>query len=358
MPQPLERNINETRDRLVTWFATVIPDARDFAITGLGGPSDTGFSSDTLMFDLAYLRDGERHTEALVARIAPAGAFPIFPSYDVAKQFHIMAAMAPHGVPVPCMRWLEEDASLLGSPFYVMDRIDGQVPTDQPPYHQGGWVFELSPTKRSELWWSGLEAMARIHTLDASDDAFSFLPGPAAGLAPIEYELQYWDDYLDWGTPREKLPMLDRSLEWMRANAPKDEPVGICWGDSRLANQIFDGCQCVAVIDWEMVFIGNPVADLGWWTTLDRCFSEGIGLARAPGIPDVRETVNRWEECVGRKAEHFAYYELYAAFRFAAIMARMGGQMKYYEILPADHDFESNNLATTVLGAIMAELGA
>lgn len=357
MPQPRERDIDDTRARLIDWFPSVLPGARDLSIEGLGGPSDTGFSSDTLMFDLSYAQDGEARTESLVVRVEPAGGYPIFPGYDVAKQFHIMRAVRERGVPAPRMRWLEPDAEPLGAPFYVMDRMDGQVPSDQPPYHQGGWVFELAPERRTALWWSGLEAMAKVHRLDVADPAFDFLPRPAEGVLPIEHELDYWDDYLAWGGQRERLPLLERALAWMRANAPREEPVGICWGDSRLANQIFQDCRCVAVIDWEMVFVGNPVADLGWWTTLDRCFSEGIGLARAPGMPGVAETVARWEELVGRKAESFAYYELFAAFRFAAIMARMGGQMKFYELLPADHDFDSNNLATTVLAKVMDEIG-
>jgi aminoglycoside phosphotransferase (APT) family kinase protein len=218
-------------------------------------------------------------------------------------------------------------------------------------------VFELTPERRTALWWSGLEAMARVHRLDVSDPVFSFLPRPRRDVAPIDHELQYWDDYLSWGCPRARLPKLERALAWMRAKRPFDEPTAICWGDSRLANQIFEDCRCIAVIDWEMVFVGNPVADLGWWPTLDRCFSEGIGLPRAPGVPEAAETVARWEELVGRKALHFAYYELFAAFRFAAIMSRMGGQMKHYELLPADHDFDTNNLATTILGRVMEEIG-
>ena len=74
----------------------------------------------------------------------------------------------------------------------VMDQVEGVVPNDRPPYHQGGWVFELSPADRSALWWNGLEAMARVHRLDASDSAFAFLPQPESGRSPIEAQL---DDY-------------------------------------------------------------------------------------------------------------------------------------------------------------------
>jgi aminoglycoside phosphotransferase (APT) family kinase protein len=353
MPQPLERDLDDTRRRLLDWFARKLPDASGFAIDGLRGPSATGFSSDTLLFDLSFREGGTTRTESLVARIEPAGAFPIFPSYDVALQYKTMQAMGEQGVPVPRMRWLEEDRAALGAPFYVMDCVDGLVPNDNPPYHQGGWVFDLAPEQRSQVWWSGLESMARVHRVDWRDPAFAFLPQPESSVAPIEHELGYYDDFLAWGTDRSKLPLVERALAWLRANAPRDEPIGICWGDSRLANQIFREGRCVAVIDWEMVFLGNPVSDLAWWITMDRCFSEGIGLERAPGIPGCDETVARWEELLGRKAEHYAFYAIFAAFRFAVIMARIGRQMKYYEIVPADNTFESSNLGSAVLATLL-----
>jgi aminoglycoside phosphotransferase (APT) family kinase protein len=358
MPKPLERDLEETRSTLLDWLSRVIPDGERLELSELCGPKDTGFSSDTLMFDLRFRRGGEERCEALVARIEPASAFPVFPSYDVALQFDVMRAMERKGVPVPRMRWLERDPGVLGKPFYVMDRMDGQVPTDTPPYHQAGWVFELSPEARTRLWWSGLDALCQVHRIDPADPDFAFLPRPPAGQTPIGAQLAYYDEFLAWGCQRARLPLVEEALAWLRANAPAREPVAICWGDSRLANQIFRDLRCVAVIDWEMVFLGNPVADLAWWTTLDRCFSEGIGIPRAVGIPGAAETVARWEERVGRKAEHFAYYEIFAAFRFAVIMARIALQLKYYEVLPRDHDLDVDNLASLTLARLLEEAGA
>jgi aminoglycoside phosphotransferase (APT) family kinase protein len=362
MPQPLERDLDVTRRTLLDWFAGVIPDGSDFRIGDLRGPSGTGFSSDTLIFDLEHRCDGSPKHDALVARIEPAGAFPVFPSYDVGLQFHTMRVMGEKGVPVPAMRWLEEDVSVLGSRFYVMERVEGSVPTDTPPYHQAGWVFELDPADRGKLWWSGLDAMAQVHCLDPADPAFAFLPRPGAQEtpldSPLDSQLDYYEGFLDWGCDRSRLPLIDQSLSWLRANAPQDESQGICWGDSRLANQIFRDQVCVAVIDWEMVFVGNPVADLAWWITLDRCFTEGIGVPRAEGFPSAAESVARWEDLVGRKAEHLGYYEIFAAFRFSIIMARIVGQMKYYEVLPDDHPMDVDNLGSAVLRRLLEEVGA
>ena len=358
MPQPLERDLQDTQKRLERWLEARLPAATDLRIEKLRGPSDTGFSSDTLMFDLSRTEAGREVREPLVARLEPSSAFPIFPSYDVALQFEIMRAMGESGVPVPVMRWLERDPGPLGQPFYVMDHVEGRVPTDRPPYHQGGWVFELSPGDRTALWWNGLEAMCQVHLLDPEDATFDCLPRPGAGERPIDSQLRYYDDFMSWGMERAELPLLEQSLAWLRANAPADEPTGICWGDSRLANQIFDGLRCIAVIDWEMVFRGNPEADLGWWIAMDRCFSEGIGLERVPGLPGRDETAARWEERTGRRAANLAYYELFAVFRFSVIMARIGGQMKYYELVPPDHDFAQTNLGSVVLARMLDEAKA
>ena len=125
--------------------------------------------------------------------------------------------------------------------------------------------------------------------------------------------------------------------------------MSLCWGDSRLANQIFRDEVCVAVIDWEMVHLGSPVEDLAWWITSDRCFSEGIGLERGAGFPDRAATVARWEQLTGFEALDLDYYEVLALMRFSIQMARIGLQLKHYGILPADATFDCDNLASQTL---------
>ena len=73
----------------------------------------------------------------------------------------IQHALADTDVPTARMYWLEEDERFLGAPFYLMGRVDGRIPPDNPTYHQAGWLKdELSPGEREALWWSGLEALA------------------------------------------------------------------------------------------------------------------------------------------------------------------------------------------------------
>ncbi len=358
MPLPKGRDLEQTAGLLGDWLRKRLPDADSIRVDDLRGPKDTGFSSDTLMFTLHSSERGRAMARELVVRLAPTSDFCVFPEYDVELQYRMMKTLADTAVPVPRMLWLEPGSDPLGSPFYVMERLDGQVPSDSPPYHSAGWLCDLSPERRLRLWNSGLDAMAEVHKLSCDDPRFAFLAHPSGFASPMSAQLDYWNRYLDWGMDRSRYPLVERGLAWLTAHAPVDEPVGICWGDARISNQIFRDCEVVGVIDWEMVFVGNPVADLAWFVTLDRTFSEGIGLTRLPGLPEPAASIARWEDRVGRSADHYAYYEIFAAWRFAAIMARVFLQMKHYGILPADAPVDVVNLSTPVLEAVLSEVGA
>jgi len=359
MPAPVGRDTARTKAQLEDWFRAREPEAKAITLEELGGPRETGFSSDTLMFDLVVEQpDGEIERRPVVVRLEPANPFPIFPEYDLALQFEMMRTLEREAVPVPRMIAIETDPAPLGAPFYVMERLEGRVPTDTPPYHMEGWIADLDAGERAALWFSALDAMAEVHKLDVEAPRFDFLARPAAGQTPLQAQLAYWDRYLDWGMERTTYPLLDRALAWLEANQPEDEPTSICWGDSRISNQMFDGTRCIAVIDWEMAFRGNPEADLAWFISLDRCFTEGIGIERLAGMPDRDTTIARWEERVGRRVQHWDYYECFALFRFSAIMARVMLQLKHLGALPQEVMADRDNLASLVLEKVLAERGA
>jgi aminoglycoside phosphotransferase (APT) family kinase protein len=358
MPQPIGRDIDDTRIKLTRWLEQRLPEAKELAVENLRGPGTTGFSSDTLMFDLHWRQAGEPTSREGVLRLEPTDDFQLFPEYDVGLQFDVMEAMAKTKVPVPEMLWIERDAALMGAPFYVMERLDGQVPSDSPPYHTAGWIFDATPEQREKLWLGGIDAMAEVHKLDWRSPEFACVPQPPKGTPPLQAQLQYWDRFVGWGMGRENHPLLDQALDWLRANAPEDDQVGICWGDARISNQIFRDFEPIAVIDWEMVFIGNPVADIAWYISLDRCFTEGLGLPRLEGMPDQATSIAHWEQRSGLSSEHFAYYNVFAGLRFAAIMARLFLRMKHYEVMPQEATADRDNLATNVLKLVLAEAGA
>src|SRR5262249_57311515 len=104
--------------------------------------------------------DGESHDgrpagrEPLVARLEPHD-FLVFPEYDLDRQYDVIARLAGSGVPVPRVRGLERDPGVLGSAFYVMDAVDGEVPSEGPSYHLFGWVRDASPARPARILGDG-----------------------------------------------------------------------------------------------------------------------------------------------------------------------------------------------------------
>ena len=371
--------LEATRARFAEWLATKLPLATGIAVGPLTRPMSTGFSNDTLFADIAWRQDGAARSLAAVVRLEPGGA-TVFPGYDLAAQFRIMEILGGTDVPVPRTFWLEDDGGVLGAPFYVMERVDGRIPTDTPPYHVGGWMTEISPEERTSMWWSGVEALARIHRLDPTVLDFlaptppgrAALPSLATGArtaalvtrdgAPattatgaLERQLEYYERYVAWAGEGRPQPTCDAALEWLVAHRPRDRgETGLCWGDARLGNMIFRDGRCVAVLDWEMAALGDPEQDLAWWLYFDRHHSEGCDADRLAGIPTREETVGRYREWTGRAVRDLEYYEIFAAFRFAAIMIRVAHQLVARGILTPDSDFETNNTATRLLAKMLA----
>jgi len=340
MLQP-ERNLGTVRDGLTAWLQGRMPEAQELTISELTRPK-AGFSNDTLLFEVSYLADGRRCVERLVARFAPA-EFRVFPEYDLAAQARVMRCLASTAVPVPRVRWLEEDTRVLGQPFYIMDAIAGELPSEVPPYHSTGFCFETTPARRARIWWSGLETLARIHALDWHALGLGFLGAPGAGTDPLDRQLAYWTRYLEWVVRgREPQPILARALAWLRENRYTPRHVALCWGDARLPNLIYRDDEVVGVLDWEMAFLGDPEADLGWWLFMHWATGEGYGFPPLEGFPGRDETIRRYEALTDRPVEHALYNEVLAALRFGAIMARIAGRMADLGIPAPVPDFETN----------------
>jgi aminoglycoside phosphotransferase (APT) family kinase protein len=352
-----ERDLEQTARTLKHWLgAKLSVPAGDVRIEDLDAPLSTGFSSDTLLFDLVYTKDSDERREGLVARLEPE-EYVMFPYYDVGLQARVLQHLEDTDVPVPIVRWLEADESVLGVPFYVMTRVEGRIPTDNPPMHDEGWIAEeLSENERKSIWWSGFEAMCKVHRLDWESLGFDFLAEPKRGDTPLDQQLDYWQEYFRWGMEASRHPDIVKALEYLEANKPEDQAVTLCWGDSRLANQIFDGVECVAVLDWEMARLGDPVQDLAWWLASDRCFSEGLELERLPGFPAEDESIARWEKSTGHRATNFDYYFILALTRFSMNMARVGQYMKQIEIIDEENEFDYENLASITLRRALWEL--
>jgi aminoglycoside phosphotransferase (APT) family kinase protein len=164
MPTPWQRDLEADGKKLESWLCRRIPAASDLRMSPLVSPKTSGFSNETLLCDVEWTEDGERRKEPLVVRIQPIG-YQVFLEYDLGLQFRTMERLAASDVPVPRVLWLEEqDDGIFGAPFYVMRKVEGRVPTDNPPYHMGGWLHDVTPEERRAIWLASFDCMARIST--------------------------------------------------------------------------------------------------------------------------------------------------------------------------------------------------
>ena len=322
-PTPLIEDIDGTRRKLESWISS--NRGRDVRIEELSIPEATGMSNVTLLFDITWDEDGQQRSERLVARLQPAIERPVFPDYDLSLQYEVMDAVGRcSDIPVPELCGLETDKSLLGVQFYLMKRTEGRIPTDMPPYNMDGWMMhETSIEQRQHLWRTSVDTMARYHQLDYQEMGFGKLLVP--GKTPLQQQLVYWENYLNWALEGAGHAIGQRALDWLQANQPKEESTVLCWGDARLGNIIFkpslDGIA--AVLDWEMAVLGNPVQDLAWFNYLDATFAEGLGMPRLEGLPTYEQTIAQWEQASGFSARDYVYYQIFAGMRFGLIMSRI-----------------------------------
>jgi aminoglycoside phosphotransferase (APT) family kinase protein len=336
----------DTRAGLRAWFEH--RGSTGAEITLLPGPQSTGYSHETIVFELANGDD----TQRLIARVEPLGAHNVFPDPDLSIEYRLLDAISSSDVPLPRLHGYEDDPSFLGAPFYVMECLDGLVPPDSPPYCMGGWLYDSTPTQRAEVWWSGLEAMARVHLVDPAGLDF-VNAGRTIGL---DGELQYWGRYIDFCGGDLSEPVL-RAWTWLNEDKPSDTKTVLCWGDSRLGNQMFSDRRCIGLLDWEMACLSDPEQDLAWFVYFDDVFSSGLGVSRLDGMPGPDESLARYEQLTGSRVDNFDYFEVFAGFRFAVIMQRLFGLQMEMGVLPADSNMPRENFITMHLARMCDEKG-
>jgi aminoglycoside phosphotransferase (APT) family kinase protein len=308
------------------------------------------------MFDVSWRGDGPE-TLGLVARIRPSRMF-LFPEYDLEAQFRILSALESTQIPVPKAWWQETSGDVIGAPFYLMGRAGGRAPADNPPYNASGWVTELEPEARAAMWRGYVEILVGLRRLDPAALGLGFLAKPELAASPMLQELAYYENYLEWVFSGREHPTVGLSLPWLKANSPDEtSPPSLSWGDARIGNMLFRENRCVAVLDWEMARLGDPMMDLGWGLFLDRYHSEGNGIDRLPGFPSRQEAIALYEEIAGEPVHDIEYYELLAGMRFSVILTRLGQQLMAQDFLPKDSDFETNNPVSNLHAKQLDEMG-
>jgi aminoglycoside phosphotransferase (APT) family kinase protein len=316
-------DLEKIRQTIQAWLAANIDNASDVVLADVKFPEASGESSVTLILDATI--DGAQHK--YVFRMAPPHS-EVFDSHDIGLQYRLLEIMAEAGVPVPGLVGYEPNAALVGSDFYVMNFTDGQIPVDSPPYSFGSWVTELDDSQRSTMWRNGLQVLAQVHKVDISRYALPELPRAAAGQSVIQHEIDKFDQMMTPETAEALPPVVLEALDYLKANAPQHGELRLCWGDSRVGNMIWQDLAPVAVIDWEMANLGDPLQDVSWWFWIDYINSVGLGVPRLGGVPDRAETYQQWHQHTGLSIDNTDYYDLFTVVRYSIILERKFASMK------------------------------
>lgn len=253
-----------------------------------------------------------------VLRKKPPGA--ILPSaHAVEREYAAMSALRGGAAPVPNARLLCEDPAVIGTPFYVMDYIDGRVLTDLR-------LTAIPLPERAAYYLAMADGLAALHRVDWRAVGLERFGRPEAYIAR---QIGRWTKQYLASDPAPNADM-EALIAWLPAHIPPDEPAVIAHGDYRLGNLMWapDSPRLLAILDWELATIGHPLADLAYLASFYRLPSDGDpfqGLGgqdfSALGIPTEHELVTRYCTGVGREfpVAEWPFYLAFSLFRSASI---------------------------------------
>ncbi|MEV0539494.1 phosphotransferase family protein [Nocardia salmonicida] len=338
-----ERDLDELAGQLTRWLTDKV--GGEVAVSNLSKPSSGGMSSTTILFDAEWSAGGGTEQGSFVIRMAPEdSSFPVFESYDLAMQYQVMAGVAAASeVAVPPLRWLELDDSVFGSPFLVMERVEGRAPSDNPPYVFFGWLFDATADERELIADATVEVIAQVHAIDEVTQRFPLLDGEGTALRRHFEAQRAW---YKWALTDHdvEVPLIERTFDWLEANWPADPgPEVLNWGDARPGNILFEGFTPTAVLDWEMATLAPRELDLGWTIFIHRFFQDIATRFDQPGLADFLRrdaVVAKYEELTGHSVRDLDFYIVYAALRHAIVMARIKCRMIHFgeDTVPAELD--------------------
>lgn len=348
------------RAALEQWMQRSFPFRHGLTVTGIEIPVSTGFSNETVIVDTAWTEGGSDRDERYAVRIEPAdgGMFPPQTpqgAVSVELQYRAMAAVAAAGVaPVPPLLGYEPDPDVLGAPFFVMGFVEGRIPADVPRYTEAGFVVdEATPAQRRRMVLSAIDAIAGIHGLDWRRAGLEWLDPSGTGEPTTAMQIELYRNHVHSELAGREHPVLHAALEWLTANDPGDERIGLTWGDARLGNIILQDYRTAAVLDWEVCALSPTEADMGWWLMFDRMSFDDMGVARFDGYPTREEMISYYEQVSGRTVRSPHYWEVFAAMRFCAVFVRLGDRLTAAGFVPPERNPAVGNPVTAALAGLL-----
>ncbi|MBA2567269.1 MAG: phosphotransferase family protein [Thermoleophilaceae bacterium] len=257
--------------------------------------------------------------ERLVLRRPPRPPLP--PSaHDVLREARLLAAVRDTSLRVPPVLAVCDDESVLGVPFYVMERVDGEVITNEVP------AALDAPAERRGIAEELVDALAEMHAVDWRACGLEGFGKPTGYL---ERQLRRFGGLWEHNKTRE-LAVVQKVGEWLAHNMPESPAATIVHGDYRLGNTMFAReapARLVAVFDWELATIGDPLADVGYLTAtwarpdeMRETMFDRMSVTHAEGFLSRDELVARYEGRTGRSMSDLRWYQALALWKAAVFM--------------------------------------
>ena len=317
---PAVRDLDRLAGNLVDWLGGRLSDARDIRVSNLSYPLGAGMSHETILFDAAWQEAGGARAQGMVVRIKPLRN-TVYCDDMFEAQYRLMRLMHESGkVRVAKPLWFEEDDTLLGAPFFVMEKVAGRVAVSYPPYSKHGWLVDATPADRRRMWEDAVRQLASIQLVPTAQAGFLMLPGSDG----FDQEVNRWWRFIDWIDPDNRLALLRDTYRRLLAAGPANRPEGIVWGDSRLGNMMIGAdYRVAAVMDWEQPSLGGALHDLGWWLYSDWAQTSAQGIAPLAGMGTREDTIALWRDVSGKSAADIDWYQAFAGFKMECLAVRM-----------------------------------
>jgi aminoglycoside phosphotransferase (APT) family kinase protein len=294
-----------------------MPAARGLELSGwIHSPG--GWSHEIHIFYGDWHEDGRAMRRGFCLRKDP-GAGLLRELSDLKEQYNVLKALESTPVATPKVYWYEEDTALLGGPFFVMERVEGEVPN---PWSRAGKQAYAEAAKRGRLPRSFTETLAALHNLDWQAAGLDFLGVPGPGNDFVLREIAKWERLIA-ESARKPEPVLTELIMWLKANAPPVKRLAFVHGAYRTGNMIIHNDEIAALIDWELQVIGDPMYDVAY--VLSDLNREGSPLLSC--LVEKELFIDYYQELTGLAIDFEAcrYYDILYMMRSTAFWLSASG---------------------------------
>jgi len=250
--------------------------------------------------------------KVLIVRRPPLGHV-LATAHDMSREYRIITALGPTGVPVPRTIAMCTDESVIGAPFYVMEFVEGAI------YRTSAATAALGLPRMERITDSLMRVLATLHAVEPASVGLADF-GRTDGY--LQRQVARWRKQLDASRSR-PMPGIEELHARLEATIPPSKQVGIVHGDYRLDNVIMTDSsdEVAAVLDWEMATLGDQLTDLGLMLMYWELLTQGGGMfgSPPPGAVFPTDLPNRYAEASGADLSRLNWYIAFANFKLAVI---------------------------------------